>query len=100
MRTRFVQLAAFAIAFGGLGQAVRSGEKDVPRNDLEFVSRALSCGILEEKLAERAASKGKSQEVREYAKRLCEDHTKANKRLMTLAAELKLGVVAGMDKES
>jgi putative membrane protein len=89
--------AVLVIGFGSLGQFALGGEK---LDDKEFVARALSRGIVEEKLAERAVKQAQSQQVRDYAKRLVDDHTKANKELMAIAADMKLGVVAGLDAES
>jgi len=93
-----VGFVALVIAFGTLGQVGRSAGD--PPSDKEFVARALACNILEEKLAERAVKHAQSQDVRDFAKRLVDDHALCNKKLLAVAAEMKLGVVAGLDAKS
>jgi len=98
MQRRLVPFAALVLGFGALGQLARGAQE--PLTDQQFVTRALAKGIVEEKLAEHAAKDGQSAKVRAYAQHLVTDHTKANKQLMAVAAEMKLGVVAGLDKDS
>jgi putative membrane protein len=103
MRKTIVGFASVALAVTLLGQqgTVRGGGI-APRitNDQEFVAHALAQGILEVKLSERAAKQATDARVREFAQKLVNEHEKCNKKLLTMASEMKLAVVAGLDKDS
>jgi putative membrane protein len=65
----------------------------------QFLAKAIDCSLSEMDLAQKAATGSATDKVRQFAQKLVEDHRKLNKRLMGMASDLKLGVVAGMSPE-
>lgn len=92
-------LAAFAstLLFGtvgiaqtattGGGQAPMSKSGGVPTADRKFMDNAAQGGMAEVELGQLAQEKGKSQEVKDFGKRMVDDHTKANDQLKQLASQ-------------
>jgi putative membrane protein len=65
----------------------------------QFLARAIDLSLSETDLAQKATTGSSSDKVRQFAQKLVEEHRKLTKRLMGMAADLKLGVVAGMSPE-
>jgi putative membrane protein len=65
----------------------------------QFLARAIDLSLSEMDLAQKAATGSSSDKVRQFAQKLVEDHKKLTKRLMGMANDMKLGVVAGMSPE-
>jgi putative membrane protein len=63
------------------------GDAKVGATDLQFMQKAAHSGLMEVQLAQLAQQKASSEEVKAYAKRLEDDHTKANEELKKIAAE-------------
>jgi len=63
----------------------KKGDKTKAFDDAEFVKKAASGGMLEVELGKVAKEKAISGDVRKFAERMIEDHTKANKELATVA---------------
>jgi len=63
----------------------KKGDKTKAFDHAEFVKKAASGGMLEVELGKVAKQKGVSGEVRKFAERMIEDHTKANKELADVA---------------
>src|SRR5689334_19219530 len=100
MRRTFAALGlALAVALLGQPGAVRGGKGEIT-TDEAFVGRALAQGMSEVKLSERAAEKATNADVRKFAQQMVNDHKKTNQRLMTLANNMKLGVVQGLSKDT
>jgi putative membrane protein len=86
---------AVALAWLGAGSGVAVA--DPPRdqtsstkaalapNDREFVQKAGAGGLAEVKLAKLALDKGQSTEVKQFARRMLADHSKANTELKQIA---------------
>jgi putative membrane protein len=53
--------------------------------DMEFVKKAASGGMMEVHMGQMAEKQGQSAEVKEIGRRMVQDHTNANQRLMALA---------------
>jgi putative membrane protein len=68
-----------------------------PRNDKEFLARALAGSIAEIKLAERAVKQCSDKEIEKFAREMITDHTKARDELMERAKALKVAVVEGLE---
>ncbi len=98
--TGLVCLALAVALLGQQGAAGGGGLTPTINNDQQFVAYAVAQGILEVKLSERAAKQANNAQVREFAQQMVNDHEKNNKRLLTLANEMKLAVVQGFDKDS
>lgn len=56
-------------------------------DDLQFMNEAARGGIAEVKMGELGQSNGESPQVKEFSRKLVEDHTKANDELKKLAAK-------------
>src|SRR5690606_9057430 len=79
-------LALFAAA------ALLADERNDPVSAQDFVEEASAKGIAEIEVGRLALEKSTSQEVKTFAQRMIDDHTKANEKLAALASEKKLEV--------
>jgi putative membrane protein len=66
-------------------------EAKLDPKDVEFMKEAARGGIAEVKMGELGRSNGESQAIKEFSKRLYDDHTKANQELEKLA--IRKGVI-------
>jgi putative membrane protein len=64
-------------------QLAQAGE--VSAEDQEFLTKAIQAGVAEVQLSELALEKSENEQVREFARRMVQDHTAANQRLLSLA---------------
>ena len=71
-----------------------------PANDQEFVVRALACDMAEVKMAELALKQAQSDDVKKFAARMKDDHTKNHQALMDRAKDMKVAVVEGLEKDT
>lgn len=78
MKSR-IALAAALSAFGTAWAAV-------PTDDQKFMEDAARAGLAEVDAAKLAKQKGESQAVKDFARHMEEDHTRANEELKKLAA--------------
>jgi len=86
--TAVAELGLWA-AGAALGQgASRTADKSADKlgADSEFVQKAASGGMLEVRLGQLAATKASNAAVRQFGERMVQDHTKANKQLMSVLA--------------
>ena len=67
--------------------ASTESETKIGPGDLAFLKKASQGGMMEVKLAQLAQQKAASEEVKEYAKKLEADHSKANEELKKIATE-------------
>jgi len=74
-------------------------EVKLPASDVEFLPRAISCSVAQTKYAELAEKRAADPEVKEFARKLAADHQECTKKLMDFAKDLKLAVVAGVEKD-
>src|SRR5687768_14136243 len=102
---RFSRRAGAAIFFG-LCLALSAGAQDrkpiekqpadkEPANEQEFLTHALDGNIHEVKMGELALKQTKNEEVRKFAQRMIDDHSKARDMLQNVAREMKIAVVEG-----
>lgn len=68
-------------------------------DESEFLVEAASGGMYEVEMAKLAQQKATSQEVKDFANHLVEDHTKANEKLKQLAASKNITVPTAMGDE-
>ncbi|HKS40192.1 MAG TPA: DUF4142 domain-containing protein [Blastocatellia bacterium] len=67
-------------------------------SDKKFVMETAQDGMMEVELAKLAVDKASSEEVKQYAQRLVDDHTKANGELTQLASQK--GVMVPQDEKA
>ncbi len=65
----------------------KDGGSTLGSSDKKFIMEAAHGGIMEVELAKLAVEKASSDEVKQFAQRLVDDHTKANDELMQLASQ-------------
>ena len=70
-----------------------------PTNDREFVIQALSSDMAEVKMGEYGAKHARNADVRAFAQRMVEDHSKNRDALLERARDLKVAVVEGLEKD-
>jgi putative membrane protein len=86
-------IAAVALCVsGGVAMAADKG-----LTDASFVKQAAQDGMAEVELGNVAAEKAASQDVKTFAARMVQDHTKANAELATLAQSKNLKVPEKLD---
>ena len=61
------------------------GNSNLPAQDRSFVMKAAEGGQMEVQMAQTAVSKATNPEVKQFAQRLLDDHSKANEELKALA---------------
>jgi putative membrane protein len=61
-------------------------------NDKVFVKKAAEDNVTQVELGKLAQEKGTSEAVKEFGKRMVEDHTKANQDIAPVAAEVKVDI--------
>jgi len=64
----------------------------VGKSDQAFMTEAAMGGLAEVQLAQMAQQKASSQEVKDYARRLEQDHTKANDQLKSIAQQRQVSL--------
>jgi putative membrane protein len=69
-----------------------------PANDVDFAKEAAAGGMAEVKLGQLAEEKGTNQAVKDFGKRMVEDHSAANEKLNAVASGQKLTLPAKLDK--
>ncbi len=83
----------YVLALGLLGGGVALANT----SDKGFVDKAAAGGMAEVKLSQLALDKGQSPEVKQFARKMVEDHSKANMELKQIAAKKDLTVPTTMD---
>jgi putative membrane protein len=69
------------------------------KDDREFFDDAAQGGLLEVKLGEHVVKQGASEEVKRFAQRMVDDHTKANQHLAAAAHQDGLSMPQDLDKK-
>jgi putative membrane protein len=85
---------------GHMAGAAGTGEQSmVSKQDHEFMTKAAMGGMAEVQLAQMAQQKAASQEVKDYARKLEQDHTKANEKLKAIAQERQVSLPSDIGPE-
>jgi len=71
----------------------------LPASDVEFLPWAISCSVAQTRYAELAEKRAHDADVKEFARRLAADHQECTGKLLDFAKDLKLAVVAGVEKD-
>lgn len=66
------------------------------KGDAQFVAIASSGGLAEVRLGELAQQRGSSQTVKDFGKRMVDDHTVANRKLQMVAGKEKMDISADL----
>jgi putative membrane protein len=103
-RARWVAALALAglVLSAGLAGADDKDKKDRKGgaiSDEEFVQKASAAGLAEVNAANMALRLAQSDDVRRFAQRILQDHTKANMELNALADRMRLRPAATMDEK-
>jgi putative membrane protein len=69
----------------------------LPMKDPEFVKKAAQSGLAQVELGQLATQKAANPEVKQFAQRMVDDHTKANNQLKQIAQQQQLKVPDGLD---
>ena len=87
-------LAGLALLTGLLAAQAqdRKSEDTRPFDDQEFVKTAASAGMHEVELSKLAVTKARSDEVKKFAQKMVDDHSKANEELKAAAKQASLTV--------
>jgi putative membrane protein len=89
---------AAVVALALLGPLAVGSAGGTRLSDEQFVARAVANGLGEVKLSESAVKHATNKDVKEFAKKMVDEYTKANDKLLGFAREMKLAVVSGLDK--
>lgn len=71
-----------------------------PTTVQEFVARAIACDIAEIQLSEYAAKNAEDKDVKDFARKIVDEHSKHRDRMMERAKDLKLAIVGGAGREA
>jgi putative membrane protein len=101
LSSMLVLLAAPALAQSGnpAGMTLGTGPQQPNNADRVFVHAAAIGGMAEVEFGRLAEQKGQSDAVKEFGRRMVEDHGKANERLTSLAKEDGIAVPDDLDAE-
>jgi putative membrane protein len=80
--------------------STQSSKQDsaLPSTDKKFVEKAATGGMLEVQLGQLAQQKASSEQVKQFAAKMAEDHAKANDELKQIASAKGAQVPAALDK--
>jgi putative membrane protein len=90
MRKTTLLATCLATVLPALGFAADKGDTDITSQD--FVKRAAQANLAEIKVSQLAEQKAQSPEVKQFAQKMIEDHTKASADLAALAKTKNLKV--------
>jgi len=101
MRNVRKAVLAISLAVAFLGAGARSGAADDKKADKgnDFVTMAASAGMAEVKLGQLAAEHASSDDVKKFGQHMVDDHTKANKELMSIVEKKNITVSKELDKK-
>lgn len=108
--TLFTTLAIAALAASAAAPALaaQQGQKPaggeiavtpLPKEDREFFEDATQGGLLEIKLGQYVVKNAASEDVKRFAQKMIDDHTKLNKELTQAAQQIGLNVPQDLDKK-
>jgi putative membrane protein len=86
--------ASFALA---ASSSDRGGK--LPKADADFIKDAAQGGMMEVELGKIAADKASNSQVKDFGKRMQQDHSKANDELKKLASDKGVQLSATLDKK-
>jgi putative membrane protein len=90
----------FVASIATTGEDRKPGAGSEPFDDVTFVAKAASGGIHEVELGKLAATRAMREDVKKFAQKMVEDHTKANEELKKAAQAAGLRVPEKMNDEN
>jgi putative membrane protein len=99
MRTQFTRALLAALALAVFVGAASARQETAPKNDKEYLIKAIAVEEAEVTIADLAAKNATNEDVRKLAKKISEDHTKSRDALTKHAKDMKIGIVAGLTKD-
>src|SRR4051812_11099778 len=90
-------LAVLALAAGAFAQAPAKGS--LPHRDAAFLQKAAADGMAEVELGQLATAKALHGEVKDFATRMVNDHSKANEDLKAVASANGVSLPSGPDRK-
>ncbi len=106
LRNGILATAAAALMFGSLsfaqmnapaGGDTKTTSGSVSAADRHFMEKAAQGGMAEVELGQLAQQNGGNQQVKDFGKRMVDDHTKANDQLKQLASQKGVGLPTSLD---
>jgi putative membrane protein len=97
-RTIFAVLA-LALSFGGYAADKKVDTGKASKADRDFIMKAAQDNLMEIELAKVVQEKSTRAEVKDYAQRLSDDHSKAQQELEGIASKLGVTVPKQLDKK-
>ena len=95
----FVALMSAGIATAADTNKSNSGNA-LPRADHSFITEAAKGGLAEVELGNLAKDKAQNQQVKDFAARMVQDHSKANDELKTIASSKGVQLPTEVDKST
>jgi putative membrane protein len=92
-------LPAWAQSGNPAGMTPGTGPQQPNNSDRIFVAAAAIGGMAEVEFGELAEQKARSEAVKDFGRRMVEDHSKANDRLISIAKEAGIAVPDELDQE-
>jgi putative membrane protein len=96
---RLLALTLVFVSFLIFTTALSAKSHKESSKDKKFVTQAATGGMYEAEAARIALEKASGPEVKKFAQRMVDDHTKANQELMALVEKKKLAPVQKLDKK-
>ncbi len=94
MRRTMLVMAAVCLA---LVATTATAQEQLSNADRDFLLQAASGGLAEVKVSQFAQERATSPEVKKFAQHMIQDHTQANKELMTLAEKKGVRLPTAID---
>lgn len=97
-----VSLLLAGMLFGQERTASSKSSQDPAANtmtDTQFTREAAAGGMAEVELGQLAQQKGSSEAVKNFGKKMVEDHSQANEKLTGIASEQKIRLAAGLSRQ-
>jgi putative membrane protein len=91
--------AAALILPAGLTLAAGESTSKLAKGDADFIKDAAQGGMMEVELGKIAAEKASSDQVKQFGKRMQDDHSKANNELKKLASDIGVQLSGTLDKK-
>lgn len=98
-RSIAVALGMAAMFAYAADKSAKAGEGQIAKEDRQFIMEAAQGGMLEVQMGKLAQQNGQSDGVKQFGKRLEDDHSKASEELKGIAQKLGVALPASLDKK-